>query len=86
MASLKCAACDKPAPNKCGGCKTYAYCGKECQSRDWPKHKAICKDVLLEQALDRVAAIIHQAFLKFRENTWDTPIIKIEDKEDELII
>jgi hypothetical protein len=86
MASSTCAFCDKAASRKCTGCKTYVYCGKECQSSDWRKHKIICKDVLLSQALERAAGIIHQAFLGFSENTWDTPIVKIEDKEDELVI
>jgi endogenous inhibitor of DNA gyrase (YacG/DUF329 family) len=85
MASANCAVCDKPAPNKCGGCKTYSYCSKECQASDWPKHKATCKDTSLKQVLERATAIIHQASLQFRENTWDTPIDRIEDNADALV-
>lgn len=28
---------------KCAGCKLARYCSKECQVRDWPKHKEECK-------------------------------------------
>ncbi|KAK3638464.1 hypothetical protein LTR56_013104 [Elasticomyces elasticus] len=27
----------------CGRCKGTAYCSRECQATDWPKHKAPCK-------------------------------------------
>ncbi|KAK5732564.1 hypothetical protein LTR17_010379 [Elasticomyces elasticus] len=28
---------------KCGRCKSVLYCSKECQVKDWPLHKAVCK-------------------------------------------
>jgi hypothetical protein len=28
---------------KCSRCKTATYCSKDCQKRDWKKHKAVCK-------------------------------------------
>ncbi|KAJ4339121.1 hypothetical protein N0V95_007873 [Ascochyta clinopodiicola] len=52
----------------------------------WPEHKVICKDTQLERTLARVAEIVHEAYLTFRENTWDGVIKKVEDKEDVLII
>jgi hypothetical protein len=27
----------------CVACRVPAYCGKECQTEDWPNHKAACK-------------------------------------------
>lgn len=27
---------------KCGGCKTVAYCSKDCQKSGWPLHKGEC--------------------------------------------
>ena len=57
--------------------------------KDWPTHKKACKDAQnahLEKKLARVAEIIQQAYYDFRENTWDTSIIKIEDRDDALVI
>lgn len=28
---------------QCGACKTAYYCGKACQTKDWPFHKIYCK-------------------------------------------
>ena len=57
--------------------------------KDWPAHKKTCKDAqnaILEKKLTRVAEISQQAYYDFRENTWDTSIIKIEDRDDALVI
>jgi hypothetical protein len=78
----KCSVCDGPAAEKCGGCRTNYYCSKKCQHDDWSKHKGVCKDIRLENSLERAATTVQQAYLKFRENTWDTPIIKVEDTAD----
>jgi hypothetical protein len=83
--SADCATCGAVAPKKCGGCKTSAYCSEECQLKDWSMHKVACKDLQLDKQLSRVAEIAHQAYLTFREDTWDTPIVKIEDTEDALV-
>jgi hypothetical protein len=37
-----CKVCGK-AGSLCKGCSTVAYCGKEHQKADWPRHKADCK-------------------------------------------
>ena len=40
----QCGACGKTDNTRaCSGCKLTAYCGKECQLRDWPEHKPICR-------------------------------------------
>jgi len=31
---------------KCTGCKTRLYCGPQCQTSDWPKHRKGCKSTL----------------------------------------
>ncbi|KAF8169935.1 hypothetical protein BJ912DRAFT_158834 [Pholiota molesta] len=33
----------KSTLSRCGGCKLVRYCGTECQSSDWKRHKKICK-------------------------------------------
>ncbi|KAF1358101.1 hypothetical protein EJ07DRAFT_180294 [Lizonia empirigonia] len=65
-----CAVCSKPTTNKCLGCRT----------------QSICKEAQLEKTLARVAEVVHEAYLTFRENTWGFPIIRVDDKEDALII
>ena len=41
----KCQACEVQAEDmkKCSGCGFYSYCSKDCQRKDWAKHKGICK-------------------------------------------
>lgn len=42
--SDKCDKCgSKENLKNCSKCHTVAYCGRECQVSDWPKHKQICK-------------------------------------------
>lgn len=42
-ATPPCAVCSKPAPLKCGRCKSLYYCNTECQKKDFGIHKIICK-------------------------------------------
>ncbi|KAH6868789.1 hypothetical protein BKA58DRAFT_201121 [Alternaria rosae] len=88
-----CVVCGEPANNKCSACKSDTtsrqYCSKVCQVKDWSAHKKACKDAQntnFEKKLARVAEIVQQAYYKFRENTWDTPVIKIDDRDDALLI
>lgn len=34
---------------RCSGCHFAKYCGLECQKKDWPKHKKVCKVNLQEE-------------------------------------
>lgn len=38
-----CVVCDKVASSKCSKCLSVYYCSRECQSKDWSKHKVTCK-------------------------------------------
>ena len=49
VTSLKCNCCGRVKGsnsgltlNKCSRCKKIYYCGKECQRKDWKKHKGTC--------------------------------------------
>jgi hypothetical protein len=92
-AQASCAVCGEPALYVCSGCKLDTslrqYCGKACQTKDWPTHKKACKyaqNAILEKRLERVAEVVKQAYYSFRKNTWDKPIDNIEDREDALVI
>ncbi|KAF1834600.1 hypothetical protein BDW02DRAFT_588746 [Decorospora gaudefroyi] len=92
-AQAVCTVCGEPARSKCSACETdtasHHYCGTACQTKDWPRHKRVCKelqDQQLAKTLARVADIAQQAYYDFRQNTWDTPIVKIEDGDDALVI
>lgn len=41
----KCASCDKNDRHLklCGGCRKVWFCGKDCQAKMWPRHKAQCQ-------------------------------------------
>jgi hypothetical protein len=38
----ECAVCGKNTSKKCAGCKEVHYCSRECQTKDWSKHKKVC--------------------------------------------
>lgn len=40
-----CRHCYKHCNNLCKSCRGVFYCGKECQSLDWPIHKHYCKEI-----------------------------------------
>lgn len=38
----KCAECGQPAPKRCSRCQNEWYCRRECQVKNWQKHKKAC--------------------------------------------
>lgn len=46
---MECAYCGKidEKVKICGGCRSSLYCSRECQTKDWPRHKEICKKIKL---------------------------------------
>lgn len=59
----KCAVChidstpEKPL-KRCGKCRNVRYCGQECQMKDWPQHKSVCKRTSPAPTTKVVKAII----------------------------
>ena len=43
MDDPKCEECGDPATQRCSKCKSAWYCSRDCQLRQWKKHKPICK-------------------------------------------
>jgi hypothetical protein len=86
MSANNCGGCGQPTTNRCASCNLQHYCGRDCQEKHWAKHKSECKDLYIEHALKRVAHILHEAFLKFRQNSWDRLIDKVVTTPDEILI
>ena len=42
LVTHQCTLCRQIASKKCGACASY-YCSKECQRKDWKRHKTECK-------------------------------------------
>ncbi|KAH3745501.1 hypothetical protein Pelo_13110 [Pelomyxa schiedti] len=38
-----CTVCNKPTTKQCSVCGKVRYCSKECQKKDWPAHKLVCR-------------------------------------------
>ncbi|PVH95472.1 hypothetical protein DM02DRAFT_690044 [Periconia macrospinosa] len=83
----KCSACGEAASNKCTACQTHVYCGKDCQIKDWPEHKKICKHVRQEMIVERAGNLLKELYLDLREKTFDNHIVQVNAKNPkELII
>jgi len=42
MEDPKCGECGKLATQRCSKCKNSWYCSRDCQLRQWKKHKPVC--------------------------------------------
>ncbi|OAL49283.1 hypothetical protein IQ07DRAFT_569731 [Pyrenochaeta sp. DS3sAY3a] len=86
MSAINCGGCGQPSTNKCARCKIQHYCGRVCQTNHWAKHKSECKYLYIEHALQRVAHILQDTFLKFLENTWNHPLDKVVTTPNETFL
>lgn len=86
---MKCAHCGTEATTRCAGCINapeyepgdsagIAYCGRECQKKDWPDHKARCRTMQLRRKLLQTAKILKAALLIYREFVFDLDLTKVE--------
>ena len=48
MLTSRCAWCERTPERDqlklCSACKKTAYCSRDCQAKQWPKHRMVCKD------------------------------------------
>lgn len=45
MEPSTCSACGKEATKRCSKCRMEWYCSRECQVKDWKKHKPLCLEL-----------------------------------------
>ena len=83
LRKFRCAHCKKiPAkPLRCGGCKLVKYCNKECQTKDWKRHRgAACVSKEQRKALnkankEKAKAVVRAQFAAANERFKDKGIV-----------
>lgn len=90
-----CTNCGKEAKKHCAGCvggidangvvvQKERYCSETCQLSAWKNHRYICKQLATRKQLYRAGQIVQDAFLAYREKTFDLRITRVEKKENEI--
>ncbi|OIW23080.1 hypothetical protein CONLIGDRAFT_686853 [Coniochaeta ligniaria NRRL 30616] len=87
LLSSTCTVCKAPnATEKCSACLvnpgsevTFAtvYCGRDCQKKDWTRHKVTCMEVrALNRAVEMAKAMFHHALGELYPLEWNLQSIK----------
>lgn len=82
LAVSGCATCNKITTQYCARCKCNFYCSKECQKKDWFKHKIVCSSLekdsgkVTERIVDQWTCenryLFEQACLEYFKSEEDT--------------
>lgn len=89
--SGSCATCDQLATTRCAGCvdtehtgtqgATF-YCSKACQTKNWSKHKVVCRSAQGRKKLFRAAELIQETFFALKFEILDFNVTKVERAGD----
>ena len=64
--------------SKCSGCHAIAYCSRECQVADRPRHAWSCVPVMVTEIPGKGRGLVAARYIKMGEQIFvDKPVIKI---------
>lgn len=75
--------------SKCSGCsnatessRATQYCNRECQTKDWMRHKAECKKMQEQIAVSRAGAIFRAVYYIMRRRCFRTIYTDVKEEHD----
>eukprot|EP00949_MAST-11_sp_MAST-11-sp1_P001446 g1446.t1 len=81
----KCVFCmEREGTKKCAKCRGVVYCSRDCQKRDWKKHKKVCQVIKerVQEMQKEIAKAPRGPRMKAKENEYShTKIIRFHPKE-----
>ena len=90
-----CTNCGKDAQKHCAACvggvdatgvvvENELYCSQTCQQSAWKDHKYTCKQLVARKQLHRAGQLVQDAFLAYREKTFDLRVTRVEKNGNEM--
>jgi hypothetical protein len=86
QATMRCAGCVGAPDYHLGDAPSIVYCGRNCQTEDWPNHKPYCHNMKRRKKLLRASTILQAALLTYRDILYDIDLTKIEEKDGMLYL